>query len=162
MLSEYPATARFRDDLWDRAQMNPLVVANAFGRQLKCFSRSRYGDNDGQNYARHDPAKKYWCSCATCGPRRDRWKYAIAFLGRSCAFDVLLRAMARIYEDQRLDGYSLPCLEVHDELDYSVPRELVGKYARITKETLEEPIPELDGISIPAECKSGDTWADAH
>ncbi len=70
--------------------------------------------------------------------------------------------MAKIHATQRLDGYSLPYLEVHDELDFSVPRDKVEHYAILAKEAMEEPIPELDGISLPAECKWGDNWADAH
>lgn len=161
MLKEYPKTAKFRDELWERAQANPLVVTNSFGRRLQCFSRSKYGDSSG-SFARHDPSKKYWCSCAECSPRRDRWKYAIAFLGRSSAFDALLRVMARIYYERRLDNYSVPLMEVHDELDFSVPRDKVEHYARLAKETFEEPVPELGNITLPAEAKWGPTWAAAH
>jgi DNA polymerase-1 len=162
ILSLYPQTARFRDELWEQAAQNPLVVRNSFGRMLKCFSRSKYGDSDARSYARHDPAKKYWCSCAACAPRRDRWKGAIAFLGRSTAFDILLRKMVKIYTARLLDEYSLPYLEVHDELDFSVPAAGVEEYARILKGVMEEPVPELDGLSIPADVKWGPTWADAH
>ena len=161
MLKEYPKTAQFRKDLWEKAQANPLVVTNSFGRRLMCFSRSKYGDASG-NYVRHDATKLYWCSCAECSPRRDRWKYAIAFLGRSAAFDALLRVMARIYYEKRLDDYSLPLMEVHDELDFSVPRDKVAYYAKLAKETFEEPVPELGNIKLPAEAKWGWTWSDAH
>lgn len=161
MLAEYPETSKFRDDLWERAKSNPLVVTNAFGRKLMCFSRAKYGDTNDR-FAKHAPEKKYWCSCPDCSPRRDRWKYAIAFLGRSCAFDALLRVMARIYYDKRLDGYSLPYMEVHDELDYSVPEEWAQKYAALAKDAFQEPFPELDGISLPADVKIGHSWAEAH
>lgn len=161
MLEEYPKTAKFRDELWEKAQTNPLVVTNSFGRRLMCFSRSKYGDA-GERYARHDPSKKYWCSCAECGPRRDRWKYAVAFLGRSSAFDALLRIMARIYYEKRLDEYSIPIIEAHDELDYSVPANKVEHYARLAKEAFETPVPELGGIVLPAEVKWGKNWALAH
>lgn len=161
MLKEYPKTARFRDLLWERSVENPLVVTNSFGRRLMCFSRAKYGDS-GERFAKHDPSKKYWCSCAGCGPRRDRWKYAIAFLGRSCAFDALLRKMAAIYEEQRLDSFSLPMLEVHDELDFSVPADRVEHYAGIAKATFEEPIAELGGISLPSSVVWGKNWAEAH
>lgn len=161
MLDEYPKTAAFRDSLWERARDNPLVVTNSFGRRLLCFSRSKYGDA-GERYAKHDASKKYWCSCGECAPRRDRWKYAIAFLGRSAAFDALLRKMAIIWYDKRLDGYSLPIIECHDELDFSVPREKVNHYAKIAKACFEEAIPELGGVSLPASVAIGDSWADAH
>lgn len=160
MLQAYPKTARFRDQLWEQAAQNPLTVTNSFGRQLQCFSRAQYGETSG--YARHDPAKKYWCSCRACAPRRDRWKGAIAFLGRSCAFDILLRAMVRIVTEKRLDRYSLPYLEVHDELDFSVPKAQVEMYAQRVKEALQEPVPELGGVVVKADVKWGPTWADAH
>lgn len=161
MLKEYPKTAAFRDLLWERSVENPLVVSNSFGRRLMCFSRAKYGDS-GDRFSKHDPSKKYWCSCEGCAPRRDRWKYAIAFLGRSSAFDALLRKMAVIWEEQRLDGYSLPMLEVHDELDFSVPAEKVERYAAIAKASFEEPIAELGGISLPSSVVWGKNWAEAH
>ena len=126
-----------------------------------CFSRSKYGEA-GERYARHDPSKKYWCSCGECAPRRDRWKYAIAFLGRSSAFDALLRVMAKIWHEKRLDAFSLPLLEIHDELDFSVPREKAERYAKIAQITFEEPIPELGGIVLPADYQIGNNWAEAH
>lgn len=161
MLKTYPKSARFREELWEKAQQNPLTVTNSFGRRLSCFSRAKYGDSS-ERFAKHDPTKKYWCSCAECGPRRDRWKYAIAFLGRSAAFDALLRKMEVIWYDRRLDEYSLPYLEVHDELDFSVPKDKIERYAKIAKETFEEPIPELDGVRLPASVVWGKSWAEAH
>lgn len=161
MLKQYPKSAKFRDELWERAKANPLVVTNSFGRRLMCFSRAKYGDAGG-SYAKHDETKKYWCSCSECGPRRDRWKYAIAFLGRSAAFDALLAKMQVIWYEKRLDDYSLPYLEVHDELDFSVPREKVEHYAKIAKMTFEEPIPELGGVCLPASVVWGENWSEAH
>ncbi len=161
MLAKYPKSAKFRMELWERARENPLVVQNSFGRRLLCFSRAKYGDS-AERFARHDPAKKYWCSCSECGPRRDRWKYAIAFLGRSAAFDALLRKMEVIWYEKRLDEFSLPYLEVHDELDFSVPTEKVEKYAKIAKDTFEEAIPELGGVKLPASVVWGKSWAEAH
>ena len=161
MLAEFPLTAKFRDELWEKAKDNPLVVTNSFGRRLMCFSRSKYGDMNDRN-AKHNPYKKYWCSCSACSPRRDRWKYAIAFLGRSAAFDALLRVMAKIYYEKRLDEYSLPYLEVHDELDYSVPIDKVELYKARAIEAFQEPFPELNGISLPADAKIGPNWAEAH
>jgi len=161
MLAEYPKTAKFREELWERSRENPLVVTNSFGRRLLCFSRAKYGES-GERFAKHDPTKKYWCSCPECGPRRDRWKYAIAFLGRSAAFDALLLKMHTIYNEKRLDEFSLPYMEVHDELDFSVPREKVKIYADIAKRTFEEPIAELGGVCLPASVVWGESWAEAH
>ena len=95
-------------------------------------------------------------------PRRDRWKYAIAFLGRSSAFDALLRVMSRIWYEKRLDGYSLPYLEVHDELDFSVPADRVDNYAKLALESFKSPIEELGGICLPASAVWGSSWASAH
>lgn len=160
MLSEYPKTAKFREELWDRARENPLTVTNSFGRRLMCFSRAKYGES-GERYAKHDPSKKYWCSCGECGPRRDRWKYAIAFLGRSAAFDALLQKMQVVYYEKRLDQFSLPLAEVHDELLFSVPRDRVEHYAKIVKATFEETVNEL-GVCLPANVVWGSNWCEAH
>lgn len=162
LLSAYPNTNKFRDRLWEASRDNPLVVTNSFGRRLMCFSRSKYGDSGDGFKAAHNPAKKYWCSCPECSPRRDRWKYAVAFLGRSAAFDALLRKMAVIYHEKRLDAFSLPILECHDELCFSVPKEKAEHYARIVKATFEEPIDELGGICLPASAVIGNSWASAH
>jgi DNA polymerase I-like protein with 3'-5' exonuclease and polymerase domains len=161
MLEKYPKSARFRNELWEKSRENPLIVTNSFGRRLLCFSRAKYGDA-GERFAKHDERKKYWCSCSECGPRRDRWKYAIAFLGRSAAFDALLQKMQVMWYEKRLDEFSLPYLEVHDELDFSVPRDKVEHYARIAKATFEEPIPELGGVCLPASVVWGNNWSEAH
>lgn len=161
MLKEYPKTAKFRDELWERSRDNPLVVTNSFGRRLLCFSRAKYGDVS-ERFAKHDPNKKYWCSCGECAPRRDRWKYAIAFLGRSAGFDALLRKMSAVYYDKRLDNYSLPIVECHDELLYSVPRGTEQRYGAIVKECFESAIPELGGIQLPSNVAIGNSWAEAH
>ena len=161
MLKEYPKTAKFRDELWERSRDNPLVVTNRFGRRLLCFSRAKYGDA-GERFAKHDPTKKYWCSCGECAPRRDRWKYAIAFLGRSAGFDALLRKMSTVYYEKRLDNYSLPIVECHDELLYSVPRDIVERYSGVLKETFESAIPELNGVELPSNVAVGNNWAEAH
>ena len=158
MLADYPVTNRFRDALWERARENPLVVTNSFGRRLMCFSRSKYGDA-GEYKARHDASKKYWCSCSDCAPRRDRFKYAIAFLGRSAAFDVLLRKMATFWSEKRLYGYSLPYTEVHDSLTFSVPREDAARYLTIVKDCFSEPISELGGLRLQCEGATGQNWA---
>ena len=158
MLATYPALSLFRDRLWESARNNPLTVTNSFGRRLMCFSRSKYGDAD-ERYAKHDPSKKYWCSCGECAPRRDRFKYAVAFLGRSCAFDILLRKMSTIYYEHRLDEFSLPYLEVHDSLTYSVPRIDADRYLAKAITCFQEPVAELGGISLRCEGAVGENWA---
>ena len=70
--------------------------------------------------------------------------------------------MAVIWHEKRLDTFSLPVIECHDELDFSVPHERVAHYAEIAKRTFEEPIPELNGISLPASAAYGANWAEAH
>ena len=159
LLTRYPKTAAFRDRLWQAAQSNPLVVANKFGRRLECFARSRYGEDRDWD-TKHQPALKYWCPCKACAPRRERFKYALAFLGRSCALDVLLRVMARIWQEKRLDGYSLPLIEAHDELVYSVPRNSAEKYRKIVVDSFESPVLELGSIQLPASAHIGNNWAE--
>lgn len=161
MLEEFPATASFRDDLWERAIENPLVVTNCFGRRLMCFSRAKYGETNDR-FAKHNAYRKYWCSCSACAPRRDRWKYAIAFLGRSAAFDALLRVMATIWYDKRLDEFSLPYLEVHDELDYSVPADKADYYRQRALEAFTMPFDEMGGLALTADAKMGNNWSEAH
>ena len=159
LLAKYPKTSVFRDQLWDRAQSNPLVVANKFGRRLQCFARSRYGqDRDWDT--RHQPALKYWCPCKSCAPRRERWKYALAFLGRSCAVDVLLRVILRVWSNRLLGPYSLPIIENHDEGVWSVPVEKKDEYRGIILDTFESPVAELGNIKLPASAKIGRNWAE--
>jgi uracil-DNA glycosylase family 4 len=160
MLKQYPKSREFRDQLWDRAQSNPLVVANKFGRRLSCFARSRYGEERDWD-ARHDKKLTYWCPCKACAPRRERWKFALAFLGRSLAADILLRVMARIWREKRLGDYSLPYLEVHDELVYAVPAgDRAPVYLTAVVIAFEDFIPEL-GIALPASGHLGKNWAEA-
>jgi DNA polymerase I len=70
--------------------------------------------------------------------------------------------MQVMWYEKRLDEFSLPYLEVHDELDFSVPRDKVEHYARIAKATFEEPIPELGGVCLPASVVWGNNWSEAH
>lgn len=158
LLSRYPKTAAFRDRLWQASQSNPLIVANKFGRRLECFARSRYGEDRDWD-TKHQPSLKYWCPCKSCAPRRERWKYALAFLGRSCALDVLLRVMRKVWHESRLDAYSLPLIEVHDELVYSVPREKSALYRGIILDTFESPVVELGLAKLPASATIGENWA---
>ena len=138
VLHEFPATMAFREDLYEKCRQNPVVVTNCFGRRLKVFSR---GSEEKDV--------------------RDAWKRALAFLGRSSAVDVLLRKMCVIYEQSRLDSYSLPVLEQHDELGFEVPQEYAEKYGEVVKRTFMEPVEELDNIVLPAEIGVGDSWATA-
>jgi DNA polymerase I-like protein with 3'-5' exonuclease and polymerase domains len=151
LLQPYPATQAFRAQLRKGAgENNPLVVVNRFGRRLMCFARSKYAAGEEQEYGRNREEQA----------ARERWKGALAFLGRSCAVDCLLRVMSKVFEEARLDAFSLPYIEIHDELVYAVPKEGAARCAGILKETFEEPIPELDNLSIPCEVKVAGNWAD--
>ena len=147
MLKEFPRTKQFRDQLWADCSQNPYPAVNAFGRRLLCFSRSMSPDDNGI-------LTKTAQRC-----RKERWKGALAFLGRSSAVDVLLRVMVRIWEERRLDDYSLPLAEVHDELVFAVPRESVEKYSKILVDTFTEPVIEMGNIRLPAEVKWAANWA---
>lgn len=160
LLKTYPKTAAFRDRLWEQARSNPLIVSNKFGRRLECFARSRYGEDRDWD-TKHDARLKYWCPCKACMPRRERFKYAMAFIGRSSACDALLRAMARIWQGKLLNEYSLPVAEVHDSLLFSIPLDKADKYAMIAKTCMQLPISELGGISLPCVGKLGKNWAEA-
>ena len=70
--------------------------------------------------------------------------------------------MATIWYEKRLDEFSLPYMEIHDELDFSVPKERIDNYARLAVECFQTPIAELDGICLPASAAYGSSWADAH
>jgi len=159
MLLQYPKSSQFRDELWERARTNPLIVQNKFGRRLQCFSRSKYGDA-GERNSKHDADKRYWCSCRECVPRRERWKFALAFLGRSSAVDALLRVLVRCWRERRFGDYSLPLIECHDEGVYAFPLDIAPKLAIDLRNAMEEPVEELGGIQLKAEVKLGRSWAE--
>lgn len=153
LLEPYPQTRDFRRQLMDSCKRdNPFLARNKFGRQLMCFARSKYKAGDEEEYygrSREEQAA------------RERWKGALAFLGRSCAVDCLLRVMSKVYYEARLDEFSYPYIEIHDELVYAVPQEKSQRYAHILQEAFQEPIPELDGLSIPCKVAIADNWAEA-
>ena len=75
--------------------------------------------------------------------------------------DLTLRPMKypqffQLYKD------SLKNIWTTDELDFSIPLDKAEKYATIAKMTFEEPIPELNGVSLPASAVYGANWAAAH
>ena len=148
LLNQWPKTRDFRQKLWDDCKRNPYVAINPFGRRLLIFGRASYGEDTG--YGKKSEALI-----------RDRWKKALAFLSRSAGYDVLLRAMLRIHEERRLGDFSLPYLEVSDELDFSVTYNKILEYSSAIKQAFEEPVAEMGGFSFPAAVQSGRTWADA-
>lgn len=153
MLSPYPETKRFRAELWKQCvQNNPYVAINKFGRRLNCFARSKYKAGEEEEYRGRSREEQ---------AARERWKAALAFLGRSSAVDCLLRVMSKVYYEDRLNGFSLPYIEIHDELVYAMPNTKSDRGARILQETFQESIPELEDLSIPCEVKTTRNWTEA-
>lgn len=160
LLQRFPKTAIFRDRLWEQSQDNPMVMRDVFGRRMECFARSKYGSDDGGWAPRHDAKLKYWCPCKACAPRRERWKTALAFVGRAPAVTVLLLAMHRIWSQRCLDMWSLPVAEVHDELLYSVDKVKATQYCAMVVEAFKEPVPQMNGLRLPVDAKIGSNWAE--
>lgn len=155
-LRQFPTTAAFRQQLWDKCRQNPVVVRNKFGRKMTCFGRSRMGEDSGSwgMKCRRDT----FCSCRQCAPIRERYKTALAFLGRSTAVDIVFRKQAAVCEQGVLDNYSLSYIHCHDEIVWALPVEKAGHYQKIGLDFLHEPVPEL-GMSFPFEGKLGTNWA---
>ena len=77
------------------------------------------------------------------------------------AADIIKIAMIRI--DQRLTAEGLRAkmiLQVHDELNFSVPREELEQVRQIVVQEMENAC----ALSVPlvAECGVGDNWLEAH
>ena len=162
-LRMFPVTAAARKKLWEACRENPYKARTMFGRQLLCFGRSKYGEDDSYSYNAKCKSKTslFWtCTCKSCAPIRERFKSAIAFLGRATAVDIVYRKTAQVWEEKRLDDYSLTYFHVHDEAGYAIPVERADKYRKIVLDTFQEPVLEL-GLSFPMEAGLGKTWAEA-
>ena len=49
-------------------------------------------------------------------------------------------------------------LQIHDSFLLEVPTHQLTHWARIAKETMEAPVPELGGVSFPVDMKAGGNW----
>lgn len=115
---------------------------------------------------------------------RRRWFFtssyyteSLSFLPQSTAADIVFRAMiglmyerinwpeqkvqelVRVYEAIPQPARLL--LQVHDSLVFECPPELVDRLVRTIKKVMEQPWPELGGMSIPIGIKVGDSWGEA-
>src|SRR4029077_3322621 len=85
----------------------------------------------------------------------------LAFPGQSNAADILIRnaivACGNGIKD--FDGRLL--FPVHDSVQFTVPRRSLYGAVEFIRETLERPIPEMNGFGIPCVIKVGKNWGDA-
>lgn len=115
---------------------------------------------------------------------RKRWFYtnsyyteSLSFLPQSTAADIIFRAMIALSTDRA--GLSLEdtlkivrvvkplpaqwrlLLSVHDSLLFEGPSETMPEAARVIREVMEQPWPELGGFNIPVEIKMSNlSWAE--
>jgi len=160
-LRMFPVTAEFRRQLWEDCRQNPYRARTPFGRELLCFGRSKYGESAPSWEQRcRGKTDLFWCcTCKSCAPIRERFKMALAFLGRATAVDILLRKMALVWEERRLKDDSLPLIECHDEGVWESA--FFEQDKEVIVRTFSEPVEELDDFCFPCEAGIGDNWAEA-
>jgi len=77
----------------------------------------------------------------------------------------LVQALARIIiaaaEIRLYDAGFRAAMQVHDELIFSVPDNLVGKFSLVLERVLTQPVPWMPELPVAAEVSHGDTYADA-
>lgn len=77
------------------------------------------------------------------------------------AADIIKIAMRRVQEELLNRGYqSKLMLQVHDELDFSVPENEVEEITRLVKEIMENVV-ELK-VPLVVDVSAGSNWAQAH
>jgi DNA polymerase-1 len=86
------------------------------------------------------------------------------FKPQGTAAEILYDAMMVLVPEtpKRFPG-SLAILTVHDEIVFDLhPSTDVVKFAAWVKEVMEQPVPEMNGLSIPVEIMVGRNWAKKH
>lgn len=84
----------------------------------------------------------------------------LAFPGQSVAIDVLINN-ALIPFTEELKSYGGRVLfPVHDSVVCQISRDSLEEGCAYIQRTMEQPIPELDGWSIPIELKVGENWSE--
>ena len=77
----------------------------------------------------------------------------------------LVQALARIIiaaaEIRLYDAGFRAAMQVHDELIFSVPDDLVGKFSLVLERVLTQPVPWMPELPVAAEVSHGQTYADA-
>lgn len=77
------------------------------------------------------------------------------------AADIIKRAMAEVQRRLMAEGFEAKLLlQVHDELDFSVPEAEVERLAAMVKEVMESVV-DLR-VSLTVDVSWGNTWAEAH
>jgi len=77
------------------------------------------------------------------------------------AADIIKLAMVEVMRRLRADGFSAQLMiQVHDELDFSVPAEEVESLAAMVREVMEGVV-ELK-VPLVVDASWGSTWAEAH
>lgn len=80
---------------------------------------------------------------------------------QGAAADIIKMAMCQVEERLRREGFAAKMiLQVHDELDFSVPEAEASALASMVKETMEGVV-ELD-VPLVADVRWGPDWASAH
>lgn len=109
---------------------------------------------------------------------RKRWFYtdsyfteSLSFLPQSTGADIILRAMVALYFDRigwseeaarrllpivrPLQSSARLLLQVHDSLVFEMPGEIADEVVECVQTTMQQPIRELGGLSIPIDIKLG-------
>lgn len=84
---------------------------------------------------------------------------ALDFLPQSSAADVLWTVLRPLADRLRTDGGTI-LAAVHDSVLIECPAVSVAACSRTMREVMEQPWPELGGLRVPIELKTGHNWAE--
>lgn len=135
----FPKIKRWQTQTLDRASKEARLT-NAFGYTMPTWEVFRW-DSRRQQWVLGEDAKS-----------------AIAFMPRDTGAAMLKEALLRLEQQHRLasEGVMLAC--AHDAI-LTEPREAdVERVARLLKQEMERPVPELGGLFIPVDLKWGSAW----
>lgn len=79
------------------------------------------------------------------------------FQPQSCAADIMWTVLRPLADRLRGAG-SRVLATVHDSVLIECPRGALNESATIMKQVMEQPWPELGGLSVPVELKTGENW----
>lgn len=86
-------------------------------------------------------------------PRGEAERSIYNFPMQHCAAEIVRRAVVRLHQA----GAPIT-LQMHDEILLEVPDDKVDFWSERMRETMEAPIPELDGAIFPTDVAVGKTW----
>ena len=84
---------------------------------------------------------------------------ALDFHPQSCAADIMWTVLRPLAEQLRSVGGKL-LASVHDSVLIECPRGAVRDAVGVMRDVMEQPWPELDGLSVPVEFKTGERWGE--